>query len=140
MRKLKLFSMLLLLLIGVGQMLATDVEFIAGTETSSTTTLSKGNVTITVTSGTFSRTDNYRCYANNTMTISSSAGNISNIAFTFSGSYTGGWETSYQPNAASWTSSSASGQARITKITVTIGGSAEPTLFPDHSQTSPNML
>ena len=127
MRKLKLFSVLMCLFIGIGQMWAADVEFTAGTETSSTTTLTKSGITITVTSGTFNRTDNYRCYANNTMTISSTVGNIVNIAFTFSGTNTGGWSSSYQPQSTSWTSASASAQARITKIVVTVG-SSQPTV------------
>lgn len=100
---------------------ATNSEtFTAGTDTSSTTSITKGDITVSVSSGTFSRSDNYRCYANNTMTISTSNGTLSSIAFTFSGSNTGGWSTSYTGlSKDSWTSASASGQARVTEIVVT---------------------
>ena len=105
--------------LSVGHAWATDVTFIAGTDVSNTTSITKDGITISVSSGTLSRTDNYRCYANNTMTISSTVGNITNITFTFSSSsYNGDWDTSYSPNSNTWTSSSASGQARITQIVV----------------------
>ena len=100
-------------------MWADKVTFTAGTDTSTGTSIEKDGITVTISSGTLSRTDNYRVYASNTMTVSSTVGNITNISFTFSGSNTGGWETSYTPNATSWTSSSTSAQARITKIEVT---------------------
>ena len=113
-----------------GQAWATDVTFVAGTDVSTTTTLAKGGITISISSGTLSRNDNYRVYASNTMTISSSVGTITNIAFTFSGSNTGGWSTSYTPNADSWTSSSTNAQARITHIVVTYTPAAktDPTI------------
>ena len=103
-----------------------SVTFTAGTDTSSTTSITKDSVTVSVTSGTLSRTDNYRCYANNTMTISVSSGSLSSIEFTFSGTNTGGWDTSYTSLVgASWTSPSASGQARITKIVVEYTSSSD---------------
>ena len=115
---LRLTLLLCALIVGSLNTWADDVTFIAGTDTSSSTSITKDGITISVTSGTFSRTDNYRCYANNTMTISSEVGTINSISFTFSGSNTGGWNTSYSPNSDTWTSSSASGQARITQIVV----------------------
>ena len=102
------------------------VNFVAGTDTSSTTSITKTPITVSISSGTLSRTDNYRCYASNTMTISTSVGTLTSIAFTFSGSYTGGWDTSYTGlSDTSWTSASTSAQARITQIVVTYndGGS-----------------
>ncbi len=57
------------------------VTFVAGTDVSSTTSITKDGVTISLSSGTLSRSDNYRVYANNTMTISC-ASNITNIEIT----------------------------------------------------------
>lgn len=63
-------------------------------------------------------TTQFRVYSGGKLTISSSAGNIQSIAFTFSGSYTGGLSTSYSDvNSTSW-SADLTSQARITKITV----------------------
>ncbi len=105
----------------------TLVTFVAGTDVSSTTTLTKDDVTITTTSGTFSRTDNYRIYANNSMTVSVPEGcEITSIVFTISQNTftteTGEYDTASQ----SWTGSEQSvtlsasgGQVRITKIVVT---------------------
>lgn len=67
-------------------------------------------------------TSQVRCYSGSNITISSTVGNISAIAFTFSSSYTGGLETSYSGlSTTSWTQSLGS-QARITAISVTVGG------------------
>lgn len=106
---------------------STSVTFIAGTDTSSDTKLSKGDITITTTSGTFSRTDNYRIYANNSMTVSVPSGkNITSIAFTISQNTftttTGTYNTTSQTwtgSANSITLSASGGQVRITQIVVT---------------------
>lgn len=104
------------------------VEFIAGTDTSTELTLSKDDVTITITSGTLSRTDNYRVYANNSMTISVPTGNtitkietvevsgnanLSADGFSRSG-VNGTWSGASETVKFTCTS-----QSRITKITVT---------------------
>ena len=52
----------------------TTVTFTAGTDTSETLSLTKDGITITLTDGTLSRTDNYRPYASSSMTISSASG------------------------------------------------------------------
>lgn len=106
---------------------STSVTFVAGTDTSSSTELSKGDVTITTTSGTFSRTDNYRIYANNSMIVSVPSGkNIKSIAFTISQNTftttTGTYNTTSQTwtgSANSITLSASGGQVRITQIVVT---------------------
>ena len=91
------------------------------------TSFPKDGITLSVSSGTLTNGTDYRVYKGATLTISSSVGNITNIAFTFDGSYNGGgWATSYSPNSASWTSpactSGDSGkQARITNLVVTVG-------------------
>ena len=63
-------------------------------------------------------TTQIRCYSGGKITISSSK-TIKAISFTFSGSYTGGMETSYTSlNTTSWTKTLSS-QARITAVIVT---------------------
>ncbi len=84
----------------------------------------KGGITLSVTDGALDNGTDYRVYKNKTMTITSSIGDISSITLTFTNASNdgGGWSTSYTPNAASWTSPTASGeQARITNISVTVG-------------------
>ena len=104
------------------------VTFIAGTDTSTGLTLTKDDVTITVSSGTLSKTDNYRVYANNSMTISVPTGNtitkietvevsgnanLSADGFSRSG-LNGTWSGASETVKFTCTS-----QSRITKITVT---------------------
>lgn len=110
-------------------------------------TFPKDGITISVTDGTLTNRTDYRVYKNQTMTISSTVGNITNIALTYnSKSYDGGgWEAAYQPNAASWTSPVANGeQARITKIVVTVTGSSSggdtPTLESIAVKTAPTKV
>lgn len=83
-------------------------------------------------------TKQIRCYKDGTITISS-LNTITDIAFTFSGSYTGGLSTSYTDlSTTSWTQELGS-QARITALTVTyIGGSSTTyhTTAPDCSCTA----
>lgn len=104
------------------------VTFTAGTDTSNELTLSKDDVTITVSSGTLSRNDNYRVYANQSMTISVPNGNIitkietvevsgnANLkadGFSRSG-VNGTWS-----GASETVKFTCASQSRITKITVT---------------------
>ncbi len=63
-------------------------------------------------------TTQFRVYSGGTLTISSSAGNISAIDFTTSGSYGGGLSDVSGLNQTTWTTTT-SGQARITSIIVT---------------------
>ncbi len=83
-------------------------------------------------------TKQIRCYKDGTITISS-LNTITDIAFTFSGSYTGGLRTSYTDlSTTSWTQELGS-QVRITALTVTyIGGSSTiyHTTAPDCSCTA----
>ena len=93
------------------------------------TSFPKDGITLTTSSGALDNGTDYRIYKGATLTITSSVGDMSSIAFTFSGSYDGGgWESTYTPNAATWkspacTSGSSGKQARITKIVVTVGSS-----------------
>ena len=104
------------------------VEFIAGTDTSTELTLSKDDVTITVSSGTLSRNDNYRVYANQSMTISVPTGNtITKIETVEVSGNTNLTAEGFSRSGVNGTWSGASetvkftctSQSRITKITVT---------------------
>ena len=84
MKKLYLLKSILLLcalVAGSVSAWAVDVTFTAGTDTSDELSLTKDGITISVATGTLSRDDNYRCYANSSMTISSTVGNITKIVF-----------------------------------------------------------
>ena len=88
------------------------------------TSFPKDGITLSVTNGALDNGTDYRVYKNQTLTISSTVGIISTISFTFDGASNdgGGWASSYQPNAASWTSPTANGeQARITLLVVSVG-------------------
>lgn len=147
MRMKKLLTFLTLLTLSIGVTWAGEVTFTAGVDKSSTTSITKDGVTISVTSGTFNRDDNYRLYANQTMTIRSS-NTISKIVIVCS-------DISYGPEflllnensagnlindsdvTATWTGSStsvslnASSQVRMNSIVVTYegnsGGGDDPT-------------
>ncbi len=70
-------------LIGGSNVIAqTTVTFVAGTDKSSEKTISKDYVTITITGGTLEREDNYRCYKNHTMTVTSELFQIERIILT----------------------------------------------------------
>ncbi|MCR4665418.1 MAG: chitobiase/beta-hexosaminidase C-terminal domain-containing protein, partial [Paludibacteraceae bacterium] len=136
MRKLKLlFACLLMAVLGIGQMWATDVEFTPGNSGGMSSTAgaisgTKSGITISISNGVDNGND-IRVYKNATMTITSTVGDITNIVFTFSSSNNGGWSTSYTPNATSWTSSAATGtQARCTSITVTYSSGNSYTITP----------
>ncbi len=84
----------------------------------------KSGITLSVTGGALDNGTDYRVWKNQTMTISSSIGDMSSITLVFENAANdgGGWPTSYTPNAASWTSPTASGeQAHITNISVSVG-------------------
>ena len=141
------YWLILLTLFVCNSLSATDVVFVAGTDVSSTMSITKDGITISVSDGTFSRADNYRPYAYSTTTVSSSVGNISKVVFTCtasgkskygpagfdrnsvsSGSY------SYSDKNGTWAGDAASfsiktsSQVRITKIVVTYTplGTTEP--------------
>lgn len=141
------YWLLLLLLIVCNNLIANDVVFVAGTDVSATKSITKDGITITLSDGTLSRTDNYRPYANSTTTVSSTVGNITKVVFTCTaeGSSTNGPASfnsksvstgsySYSSYDGKWTgdaasfSIKASSQVRITKIVVTYTplGTTEP--------------
>ena len=144
MRKYHLLKTMLLLcalIVGSSSAWAETVTFIAGTDTSEGTSITKDGITIAFSDGVFNRTDNYRCYSGASMTISSTVGNITQIDFTatdsnpmtkFSGNPdVGAWannnKTQWTGDAATINFGKTSGQCRITKIVVTYtagGGSS----------------
>lgn len=126
----------------------TTVTFTAGTDkgpdggnAGDNVTLTKDDVTITVSNGVLGRTDNYRVYKGKTLTVSSAKGNITKVVFTCTasgnekygpgcfedptpGSYTyEGTTGTWTGDAASFTLTAKSNQVRATKIEVTLGGS-----------------
>lgn len=65
-------------------------------------------------------TEQIRCYSGAKITISAESGKtIKSISFTFSGSYTGGMETSYSDLSTSTWEKTLTSQARLSAITVT---------------------
>lgn len=147
MNRLLTFFLTALLAFTVGW--AAEVTFQIGTDSGTagtSATMTKDGITIT-TNGTFSRTDNYRSYANSTTTFSSSVGNIISIEITCtteayntfslvsgsSGTYTKDGAIGTWIGDANSVSLSASSQARYTKVVVTTVSAyvAPPTISPD---------
>ena len=113
----------------------TRVTFAMGSDAGSDSpnpSISKRGIVISTAAGegTMIRNDNYRVYAGKDLTISSSAENIVNIKFTFSGSSNNnlsgegyvkdGSYGTWTGNAASVTLNSNGGQSRFTKVIVTL--------------------
>ena len=108
-------------------------------EPASVKSFPKDGITVSVTDGALANGSDYRVYKGQTMTITSTVGDITNIALTYSSaSYDGGgWASTYTPNAASWTSPTASGeQARVTKIVVTVSGGGGTTTTTYYATTA----
>ncbi len=149
------FLMLTLLCAVFSAAWGTEVTFTAGTDKGATSVTKNG---ITVSMSTMNRDDNYRCYANTAMTVSSTAGNITKIVVTCTGDgesnygpglfslTTGGYSGNYTFNGkvGTWTgntdkvSLTASAQVRMTKIVVTyegeVSGAQDPNLSFASSQ------
>ena len=126
--------MTMLLLAVMESAWADTVTFTAGTDKSEGTSITKNGITISFSNGVFDREDNYRCYANASMTISSVGLIISKIDFTatssnpmtnFSdnpdeGSWSNDNKTQWTGNASVINFGVASAQVRITEIVVTV--------------------
>ena len=126
----KFFSLIAMLVMGMGTALADTVTFTAGTDTGESSVTKSG---ITVSMSTMSRTDNYRTYANTSMTVTSTVGNITEVKVTCTASGTSnygpgkfsGTGYTYSGTVGTWSGSaesvtlSASAQVRMTKIEVT---------------------
>ena len=136
----KFFSLIAMLVMGMGTALADTVTFTAGTDTGESSVTKSG---ITVSMSTMSRTDNYRTYANSSMTVTSTVGNITEVKVTCTASGTSsngpgkfsGTGYTYSGTVGTWSGSaesvtlSASAQVRMTKIEVTYT-SATPSKTP----------
>ena len=132
------YWLLLLIMFVCNSLRANDVVFVAGTDVSQTLSITKDGITIALSNGTLSRSDNYRPYANSTTTVSSTVGNITKVVFTCTTSGSSNYSpNSYDKNSVSsgtysysgydgiWTGDAASfsinakSLVRITKIVVT---------------------
>ena len=136
----KFFSLIAMLVMGMGTALADTVTFTAGTDTGASSVTKSG---ITVSMSTMSRSDNYRTYANTSMTVTSTVGNITEVKVTCTASGTSdygpgkfsGTGYTYSGTVGTWSGSaesvtlSASAQVRMTKIEVTYT-SATPSKTP----------
>lgn len=124
-KKLHFKSLLLMaaMVFGVGNTWGEQAQFAPSNFSGQGTSGSGSSISATVDGVTFACDKGYgttqiRCYSGGKITISSS-NTITAISFTFSGSYTGGMETSYtELSTKSWEKNLTS-QARITAITVT---------------------
>ena len=137
MNKILRYSFVALMAMFVGNVMADDITFTAGTDkgtngaSGSPDTMTKDGITI---SGTnlATTTAQYRIYASSTLTISSTVGNITKIVFTCSSGYgpdrfkaMDGF--SYDGSVGTWQGSASSidfettQQVRATSIVVTVG-------------------
>ena len=141
MKKLNVLTRMLLLvalLVGSTSVWGETVTFTAGTDKGNAgepCSVTKDGITISFSNGTFSRDDNYRCYSGASMTVSSTVGNMTSIAFVatagnpmtkFSGNPdVGSWTKTddthwtWNGNASSINFGGTSGQCRITSVVVT---------------------
>lgn len=121
---------------GVAKVLPLEIEFVPGDFDGKGTSSSGSDVEVTKNDVSISTDKGYggtqfRVYSGGTLTISASV-NITSISFVFSGSYTGGMQTSYKDvNSKSW-SKHLTSQARITSIVVAIEGEGETVYEPEY--------
>lgn len=164
MNKILRFSLLCLLTLICGITFAqTTVTFVAGTDkgadggtATANTSLTKGGITITIGNGMLGRTDNYRCYKSQAMTISSTVGNITKIELTCTasdeaqygpgcftnptvGTYTySGTSGTWVGDAASVALTASTNQVRMTQVVVTYtSGAATSISAPTITGTTP---
>lgn len=104
-----------------------SVSFNPAIDKTTSSSLEKGGITISTTSGSFNEGTDYRIYKGATFTVDAGSNNISSISLSYSSSSYdgGGWPTSATPNTTSWSQTATSGssgeQARITSLSVTTG-------------------
>ena len=107
---------------------ASEVTFYINDDKSSSLSISKDGVTMSVSNGTLNRDDNYRVYANSSLTFSASV-NIVKIVFTVEKSYNNlsTEDGTYNSSTTTWTGNATSvtfntsSQTRFTKAIVTLG-------------------
>ena len=125
---LKTLLLLCALIVGSLSSWADDASFIPEDFSSQGTSGSGSAISATVDGVTFACNKGYgttqiRCYSGGKISISSS-NTITAISFTFSGSYTGGLETSYTGLSTTSWEHTLSSQARITAVKVTYSAAA----------------
>lgn len=139
-----LVTIILLTALGIGNVWGGEVTFTAGTDTGNGSVTKSG---VTITMSTMNRSDNYRCNAGTELTVTSTAGNITQVVFNCTGQNPSG---NYRPSLFSlksgsagsynggtsggkvgtWTGSAttftltASAQVRMTSIVVTTAGAS----------------
>ena len=135
--KLKTLLMVCIMALGANGAFAGDVVFNPKTDIGSGTSVSKGGVTITASTGAMDNGNDYRPYSGSTLTITSSTTNITSIEFTSGGGSKAKITDLGEPNVGSWASrtasngvwsgsskeitfSASSSQVRISGITVTL--------------------
>ena len=149
MKKLLTFFLTALLAFGVGWAAEVTFEITSSGDgllaqiTSTNQTVTSNGVTLTFSKGTSSNTPQInggviRFYANNTLTVSCSAGDVKSVVFTYGTGYTStqvslvsGQSGTYDTSSYTWTGSTPSvqfinansGQTRFYKIVVTTGAS-----------------
>ena len=154
----KFYSLLIALLALVGVAQAQTITFTAGTDKGTQTDAGKGadqvskdGITLSVTKGALAA-DQYRIGKNQTLTISSTVGDIQKVKFTCTASGTSQYGPgcfaeqtgySYEGNTGTWTGSAAevsflasSSQVRATKIEITVKNPdpnyvAAPAIIPE---------
>ncbi len=130
-KRLLLRTMLLLcaLVVGSGTMWGAEASFAPSNFSGQGTSGSGSAISAEVDGVTFACNKGYgttqiRCYSGGKITISSS-NTITAISFTFSGSYTGGLNTSYTDLSTTSWEQTLSSQARITAVTVTYAAAGD---------------
>ncbi len=118
---------MLMLLTGGGNILADEVTvtFTAGTDKSSTKTLSKEGVTITTTTGNFDNEEDFRFYSKSTATVSVTEGTITKVEFTCTESGKKGPGRWGSPSAGRYTYSGKVGTWKGEAQTFTLTASAK---------------
>ena len=138
----------LMLIVGMSSAWADDVTFTAGTDTGDTSVTKNG---ITVTMTTMNNSSYYQTYKSQTMTVSSSVGNITKIVVTCTASGTSKYGPgcftstlgtySYSGTTGTWTGdeeeitlTASTNQVRMTKVVVTYtaASSTDPSISADN--------
>lgn len=104
---------------------ASDFSGQGTANTGSACSLTEYGITISCSKG--YGTSEFRVYSGSSFSISSSVGNITSLAFTFSGGKTGGLDASYSNvNSDTWSQASLGSQARFSEISVTYSSGGTP--------------
>lgn len=138
------YLLIIMLLMTASGTWANNVTFDATLDVSSTKTLTKNGISITISSGALGNSSDYRIYKGSTITLSSTSGNITNVVFNCTvsgdaqygpGCFTGATAGTYTysektgtwtGDATSFTLTASTNQVRCTSIVVTYSSSLKP--------------